>query len=449
MATAMPKRRAIGIVRVSQKKGRDGESFVSPEDQRDRIQGACERDGLRLVDVLNELDVSGGKPLDERPGLGPAVRAVESGEAEVIAAAYFDRLFRSLAVQAEVVERVERAGGRVLAVDVGNVTNGSAAQWLSGTMLGAVSEYARRTAAERSAEAQRRAVARGVIPWPNVPPGYRRGDDGVLVPDPTGAPIVAEAFRMRAGGAAVNSVRAYLRSHGIKRSFHGVTSLLGSRVVLGEVHFGELANLEAHEPIVPRDVWQAVQRVSVPRGRRAKSDRLLARLGVLRCGTCGARMVVGTSNRSNYWIYRCPPNGECARRTTISATMVEGVVVEAVRAALADVEGRASAESNTQEAERALDQAQADLDAAIRVLADFADESAAMERLSQLRVARDEARERVERLGGAGTTVTVNAADWDRLNLDEQRALVRATCERVTVAPGRGADRITVELFGQ
>jgi DNA invertase Pin-like site-specific DNA recombinase len=436
-------------VRDPPNKRREGESFVSPEDQRDRIRAACERDGLQLVEVVDELDVSGGKPLDERPGLGPAVRAVESGEAEVIAAAYFDRLFRSLAVQAEVVDRVERAGGRVLAVDAGDVTNGSAAQWLSGTMLGAVSEYARRTAAERSAEAQRRAVARGVIPWPNVPPGYLRGDDGVLVPDPSAAPTVAEAFRMRAGGAAVNSVRAYLRSHGIERSFHGVTSLLGSRVVLGEIHFGELVNLEAHEPIVPRDVWRAVQRVSVPRGRRAKSDRLLARLGVLKCGTCGARMVVGTSNRSNYWIYRCPPNGECARRTTISATMVEAVVVEAVRAAIADVEGRASVESNAREAELALEHAQAELDSAIRVLADFADESVAMERLSQLRVARDGARERVERLGRADTAVTVGAADWDRLNRDEQRALVRATCERVTVTPGRGADRVTVELFGQ
>jgi DNA invertase Pin-like site-specific DNA recombinase len=449
MATATPTRRAIGIVRVSQKKGREGESFVSPDDQRDRIRAACERDGLRLVDVLDELDVSGGKPLDERPGLGPAVRAVERGEAEVVAAAYFDRLFRSLTVQAEVVERVERAGGRVLAVDVGSVTNGSAAQWLSGTMLGAVSEYARRTAAERSAEAQRRAVARGVIPWPNVPPGYRRGEDGVLQPDPETAPIVAEAFRMRAGGAAVNAVREYLRRHGIERSFHGVTALLASRVVVGEIHFGNLVNLEAHEPIVSRDVWQAVQRVSVPRGRRAKSDRLLARLGVLRCGTCGARMVVGTSNQSHYFIYRCPPNGECARRTTISAEMVERKVVETVRAALADVEGRASVESNAQEAERALERAQSDLQSAIRVLADFADEPAAIERLAQLRDARDAAQERVDRLGGTGRAVTVSGTDWDRLTRDEQRALIRATCERVTVAPGRGIDRVTVKLFGE
>ncbi len=449
MPPATAQRRAIGIIRVSQKKGREGESFVSPEDQRDRIRAACERDGLRLVDIYDELDVSGGTRLDERPGRGPAVRAVEAGETEVIAAAYFDRLFRSLAVQAEVVERVERAGGRVLAIDVGNVTNGSAAQWLSGTMLGAVSEYARRTAAERSAEAQRRAVARGVIPWPKVPPGYVRGEDGSLLPDPETAAVVADAFRMRAAGESVNAVRAYLRRNGVERSFHGVTSLLKSRVVLGEIHFGELVNLAAHEPIVSPDLWQAVQRVSVPRGRRANSNRLLARLGVLRCGTCDARMVVGTSNQSQYYIYRCPPNGECARRSTISAEMVEGIVVKAVRGVLADAEGRASAQSNAREAERQLEQAQANLDAAIRVLADFADESSAVERLRQLREGRDDARERLERLGGASAAVTVTAADWDRLTLDERRALIRATCERVSVVPGRGPNRVTVHFFGE
>src|SRR5215207_6168510 len=118
-------RRAIGIVRVSQVNGREGDSFASPGEQRDRIRAACERDGLRLLEVVEELDVSGGKPLGERPGLGPAVEAIETGRADVIAAAYFDRLFRSLTVQAEVVGRVERAGGQVLAVDVGRVTNGS------------------------------------------------------------------------------------------------------------------------------------------------------------------------------------------------------------------------------------------------------------------------------------------------------------------------------------
>jgi hypothetical protein len=93
---------------------------------------------------------------------------------------------------------------------------------------------------------------------------------------------------MRAAGKTVREVRAYLRAHGIERTYHGAQLLLASRVVLGEVHHGKLVNLHAHEPIVDRETWHAVQRMKVSRGRRAKSDHLLARLKVLRCGTCGS-----------------------------------------------------------------------------------------------------------------------------------------------------------------
>jgi DNA invertase Pin-like site-specific DNA recombinase len=97
-STASCTRRAIGIVRVSQTGGRAGESFVSPAEQRDRVAAACERDGLVLVETINELDVSGGTALERRPGLRCAVEAIEAGEADVMVAAYFDRLVRSLRV---------------------------------------------------------------------------------------------------------------------------------------------------------------------------------------------------------------------------------------------------------------------------------------------------------------------------------------------------------------
>ncbi|MDP9344308.1 MAG: recombinase family protein, partial [Actinomycetota bacterium] len=380
----MMPRRAIGIVRVSQVNGRDGESFASPAEQRDRIAAECERLHLRLLDTTDEMDVSGGTPLQQRHGLRHAVEAVEAGDADVIVAAYFDRLVRSLRVQGELVDRVEAAGGQVLAVDVGQITNGSAGQWLSGTMLGAVSEYQRRTAKERSAGGQQRAVARGVLPYPNVPPGYKRGSEGVLVRDPVTAPVVADAFALRADGATIHDVRAYLAQHGIERSYHGVTALLASRVVLGEIHFGGLVNLQAHEAIVDAGTWRRVQRVSTPRGRRAKSERLLARLGVLRCASCDARMVVGTSNHSQYPLYRCPPNGDCQRRVTISATVAEQVVVDAVRKALDDVQGAASATNNVRAAERELEHAQRELDGAIGAYTatGVADEPAARERLA-------------------------------------------------------------------
>lgn len=443
------KRRAVGVVRVSRVGDRDGERFVSPSEQAERIRSVCERDGLRLVEVIEELDVSGGTPLAERPGLRRAVEMVEAGAADVIVVAFLDRVVRSVAIQAEVVGRVEAAGGGTLAVDVGEVSNGSASRWLSGTLLGAVAEYARRMTAERTQEARRRAVERGVPPYPNVPPGYRRDEDGRLAPDEHAA-TVAEAFRLRAGGATVMEVREFLREHGVERSFHGVQVLLGSRVVLGELRFGEIVNDAAHPAIVDARTWAAVQRMRSPRGRRAKSERLLARLGVLRCGTCGARMVVG-SNQAGSHFYRCNPTSDCPRRVTVSADLAERVVVETVRELLAGVSGSATVADGVAEAEREVVSAEQELDAAVRAFDGLGDVDAVRERLVELREQRDVARERLAELQAAAVpTVRISAtADWDDLILDEQRAIIRAVVERATVAPGRGADRITVEPRGQ
>jgi DNA invertase Pin-like site-specific DNA recombinase len=445
--TRASSRRAVGVVRVSRVGDRNGERFVSPGEQRERIEAACERDGLALVDVQRELDVSGGAPLARRPGLRRAVEMIEAGEADVIVVAYLDRLVRSLSVQAEVVSRVEGAGGAILALDVGELTADTASRWLSGTMLGAVAEYHRRATAERTEEAKRRAVERGVPPFPNVPPGFRKREDGRLEPDADTAPVVAAAFDLRDDGATIAAVREYLRAHGIERSFHGVQALLGSRIVLGELRFGERINDHAHAAIVSPEVFERVQRMKLPRGRRPSSDRLLARLGVLRCGTCGARMVTGTTvqNGKTYAFYRCPPVGDCPRRVTISADVAERAVVEAVQELLADLRGSANLASGVEQAERELAARQDELDAAIRTLAPVSDERAAQERLAELRRARDEAQDRLADLAEAAPpAVTVSAGDWNLLTLEERRALIRAVVERADVAPGRGSDRVTV-----
>lgn len=422
---------------------------MSPREQIERIRSVVERDGLRLVDTIEELDVSGGTPLAKRHGLRRAVELVEEGQADVVVVAYFDRLVRSLAVQAEVVERVEAAGGAILAVDVGEVRADTASHWMSATMLGAVAEDQRRATAERTLDAKRRAVARGVPPFPNVPPGYRRRKDGTLEPDKH-AGTVAAAFGLRADGATVMEVREYLRAHGVERSFHGTQSLLRSRVVLGEIRFGEMVNERAHEAIVDVATWRRVQRQIVSRGRRPRSERLLARLGVLRCGTCGARMVTGTTTqgrrRTPYTFYRCNPTSDCPRRVTISADVAEQAVVEAVKSFLEGMSGTASTDDGIASARADVELAEDELDAAVRAFSGLDDVEAAQGRLSALRDARDAARDRLDDLRATvAPAVNVTAADWDILTLEEQRGLVRAVIDRAVVAPGRGPDRVTVE----
>src|SRR5262249_4600723 len=174
---------------------------------------------------------------------------------------------------------------------------------------------------------------RGVPPFPNFPPGYRQRDDGRLEPHPEEATVVADAFQLRADGATVMEVREYLRRHGIERSFHGTQALLTSRIVLGELRFGELVNLSADPAMGDVALWQKVQRMRSPRGRGPKSERLPARLGVLRCATSGSRMVIGSTdqNGKRYYMSRCPPVGDCPRRVTIGADIAERAVIEEVR----------------------------------------------------------------------------------------------------------------------
>jgi len=391
--------------------------------------------------------VPGGTALEKRSGLRRAVELLEAHAAEVVVVASFDRLVRSLAMQREVVERIENAGGAIVAVEVGELRADTASRWLSSTMLGMVAEYHRRVTAERTQDAKRRAVARGVPPFPNVPPGYRRGTDGRIEPHPDQAPIVAEAFRLRARGATVVQVRDYLRAHGIQRSFHGTQSLLGSRVVLGELRFGDMVNPTSHAAIVEPDVWQAVQRTRASRGRRAKSDRLLARLGVLRCGSCGARMVIGTQTQQgrDYPFYRCPPVGDCSRRVTVSAQLVERIVVDVVKNLLADVRGNASLVGGAEDAEREFEEADRELTAAIQAFTGLEDVPAARERLLGLRERREQARDRLNDLqAGAAAALTTDVGDWDLLTQEERRALVVAVIDRTEVRPGRGPERITV-----
>ena len=247
----MSKPRDVVVVRVSEKGDREGEHFHSPEVQIEAA-GRWARDrGERLVaSPIPEIDVSGKLPLSKRPGLLAAIEMIEAGQADQLVVAYFDRLVRSLKVQLEVIERVERAGGEIFALDHGKLTNGTAAQRLSTNMLGSVFQYFAEITGEKVTAAQARAVARGVYPHPKIPVGYVRGENGVLVVEPAAARVVVQAFKRRDRGASLVEIQALLAENGIERALSGVASMLRSRMYLGEIHFGELHNTQAHEAIV-------------------------------------------------------------------------------------------------------------------------------------------------------------------------------------------------------
>jgi Recombinase zinc beta ribbon domain len=242
--------------------------------------------------------------------------------------------------------------------------------------------------------------------------------------------------------------RRFLAKNGIERSISGVESMLRSRMYLGEIHFGELHNLKAHEPIIKdRAPFERVQRRTVSHGRQAKSERLLARLGVLRCGTCGSRMVINSYTGS----YRCADSSanRCQRRAAVKADRVEAMVLDAVRAysATADMHGRASRKQQIREADEAIERASADLDDTIRQLGELGllGRPATQETLKKLTNALDNAYTARARLGEGARPMssvlrTSTSCPNPRSAWRAWRRLITDTVESVTVAPAMTAD---------
>jgi site-specific DNA recombinase len=454
-------RRAVGIVRVSQVNGREGDRFISPTEQRDRILSTCQVNGLQLVAVHEELDISGGNPIERRPGLRAALAAVEAREADTVVVAYFDRLFRNLRVQAEVVERVEYAGGSVLTADVGEVRANTAGSWLSSTLLGAVAEYHRRKTKESTNEARRRAIARGIPASVTIVPGYRRGPDRRLVVDEHEAATVRQAFELRAEGGSWRQVRDFLADHGITRTLGGVMKLLSSRTVLGELRHGEHVNETSHPAIVSRELWRRVQRRG-PDPRGPKSTRLLAHVGgLVRCGSCGGHLSASVEHRGQrrYETYRCAGLvRRCQYRVGIAGKLLDDLVASKALERLQNESETASASVELKEAREVLAQRETAFDHAVEILDSFGDVPSAQRKLAELQRQVEKARMRVEELERlARVSLTVSAAaNWDDpqrpFSLDERRGLIRAVIRRVTVHPGRGPGRVeieTVELLSE
>ena len=85
------KPRDIIVVRVSEQGDREDENFHSPRAQLAKAKSWSKDQGNRVVDVFEEIDVSGKLALVWRPGLVRAIEMVEAGEADHIVVAYFDR----------------------------------------------------------------------------------------------------------------------------------------------------------------------------------------------------------------------------------------------------------------------------------------------------------------------------------------------------------------------
>jgi DNA invertase Pin-like site-specific DNA recombinase len=103
----------IGYIRVShQEQQRSGAGL---EAQRRAILTECKKRGWQLVETIEDGGYS-GKDL-RRPGIKRALDAVESGRADALVVAKWDRLSRSMLDFVGIMDRAQRKGWGLVALD--------------------------------------------------------------------------------------------------------------------------------------------------------------------------------------------------------------------------------------------------------------------------------------------------------------------------------------------
>src|SRR6266545_3019053 len=106
--------RLLGYVRVSRIAGREGDTFISPTVQRERVEAFAKAGGHVVVDVVTDLDEPGSKY--DRPGFQEVLERVEAGEADGVIVAAIDRFARSVPDAAVALRRLEAAGATLISV---------------------------------------------------------------------------------------------------------------------------------------------------------------------------------------------------------------------------------------------------------------------------------------------------------------------------------------------
>ena len=169
---------AVLYLRVStQEQAREGISLAAQEA---RLRAYCELRGLRVVEVVTDAGVSGGKPMYSRAGGQRILDLVRRSAVAHVIAYKLDRLFRDCADCLTVTAAWDKKAIALHLVDLGGQTldTSSAMGRFFLTVMAGAAELERNLICERTSEAMSYVKSQGHKTGGDVPYGYAVAVDG-------------------------------------------------------------------------------------------------------------------------------------------------------------------------------------------------------------------------------------------------------------------------------
>lgn len=457
MSAHTTEQRAVGYIRVSTVGGRGGDSFLSPDLQRDRIRAWADYRQRPVISWYTDLDVSGRAGV-YRPEFERMMLAAAEGEFETVAVYRLTRFGRSSKECAVRLDELLAHGVDLVSVTEDLDTSTPGGRFMRSTLFAMAQFESERIGEEWSGvhKARRRKglahASRGVY-------GYEVKGAVPVRPDEAEAAAIRGAYHRRAEGHSLYSIRLWLHEQGHRPrsgadyfAASTVGRLLRSPIYAGMVETQDGLLDASHPAIVPRSLWDRVQAMHAAGGvgTRHRSG-LLA--GLVVCASCGHRMQAHHLRGVAH--YRCQGESKfsdrCERPTMIAQHKLdqwaEGEVLKLLDPRLLPRGGRLRAGGDARR-QRRLTAAERRVVDITRALDRLADERYLLGSLDPAEYERQAGRLLEDRAGAevaaselreasarSQPVVQLDAALWERMNLDQRQRLVRTIIHQVAVRP--------------
>ena len=209
------------------------------------------------------------------------------------------------------------------------------------TLLEGMAEYYSAELSEKVIRGQTENALKGKCTGGTGTIGYKIDDDKFYHLDPLTAPLVLEAFQRYDNGDKMVEIVNFLNDKGVRNMLGGkmthssVNTMLKNRRYIGELSFRDIVVPDAIPVIVPKDLFDRVQK-RLDKNKRApacgKADEEYLLTTKLFCGKCGALMFgeSGTSATGRtYYYYKCAnvKRRKGCNKKTVQKDWLEDLVV--------------------------------------------------------------------------------------------------------------------------
>ena len=286
-----PLRRCALYTRKSSEEGLD-QDFNSLDAQREACAAYVKSqssEGWKAVPGLYDDGGHSGGTM-ERPALQRLLGDIRAGRVDIVVVYKIDRLTRSLADFARMVEIFERHEVSFVSVTQSFNTTSSMGR-LTLNMLLSFAQFEREITGERIRDKIEASKKKGLWMGGNLPLGYDLPIEGsrVLVVNPGEADLVRQMFTAYLELGSVHALEQHLRQAGIVSKARTTAAgrrvggqpfsrgalfhLLRNRLYLGEIPHRDTTYPGQHAPIVDPDLFRAVQSSLDANARRRRRSR--------------------------------------------------------------------------------------------------------------------------------------------------------------------------------